>query len=150
MSERTVHTSAPGLNPLEVSFTFQPKNGHRAERQPRHEEHAKDQPTAPGTIPRVSRLMALAVRFEGLIQRGDVQNYADLAQLGHVSRQRITQLMMLLNLAPDLQEVILFLPRTTEGRDPIREREAFEIARVALWSRQRKMWAELLHGHVAE
>jgi len=35
-----------------------------------------------------------------------------------VTRARITQIMKLLNLAPDIQEEILFLPRTVKGRDP--------------------------------
>lgn len=47
---------------------------------------------------------------------------AGLARLGHVTRARVTQIMNLLNLAPDIQEEILFLPRTLKGRDPIRER----------------------------
>jgi hypothetical protein len=37
---------------------------------------------------------------------------ADLARLGHVSRARITQIMNLRLLAPDLQEDLLFMPRT--------------------------------------
>jgi hypothetical protein len=43
-----------------------------------------------------------------LIQQGVVKDYADLARLGQVSRARITQIMNLLNLAPDIQEPILF------------------------------------------
>jgi len=30
--------------------------------------------------------MALAIRFDGLIRRGDVANQAELARLGHVTR----------------------------------------------------------------
>lgn len=33
-------------------------------------------PAEPGRIPRVSRLMALAIHFEGLIKRGAVRDYA--------------------------------------------------------------------------
>jgi hypothetical protein len=75
-----------------------------------------------GNIPRVARLLALAIRFDGLVRRGEVQDYADLARLGYVTRARITQIMNLLNLAPDIQEDILFLPNTTKGRDLILER----------------------------
>ena len=94
-------------------------------------------------MPRLSRLMALAIRFEGLIERGEVQDYADLARLGFVTRARITQIMNLLHLAPDIQEDLLFLPRTTKGRDPIRETDMRPIAATAHWSRQRKMWKAL-------
>jgi len=94
----------------------------------------------PGSIPRVSRLMALALRLERLVKDGEVADYADLAKLGHVTRARVTQIMNLLNLAPDIQEEILFLPRTERGRDPIRERMVRPIAAVMDWRKQRKMW----------
>src|ERR1700758_2675800 len=64
-----------------------------------------------GRVPRVSRLMALTVRLEELIRSGEVPGYAELARLGHVTRARLSQIMSLLCLAPDLQEEILFLPR---------------------------------------
>jgi len=63
--------------------------------------------------------MALALRFEELIRTGAVRDYAELARLGQVSRARITQIMNLLHLAPDIQERILFLPRIQKGRDRI-------------------------------
>ncbi len=43
-------------------------------------------------VPRVAKLMALAIRFEGLIRDGVVADYAELAPLGHVTRARITQI----------------------------------------------------------
>ena len=94
----------------------------------------------PGSIPRVSRLMALALRLEGLVKTGEVADYADLARLGHVTRARVTQIMNLLNLAPDIQEELLFLPRTVKGRDPTRERHLRPIAAVLDWRKQRRMW----------
>ena len=72
----------------------------------------------PGSVPRVTRLMALAIKFDGMLARGEVRDYADLARLGYVTRARITQIMNILTLAPDIQEALLFLPRTTTGRDP--------------------------------
>ncbi len=62
------------------------------------------------TIPRVARLMALAIRFDGLLHEETIRDYAELARLGRVTRARITQIMKLLHLAPDIQEQILFLP----------------------------------------
>jgi hypothetical protein len=99
---------------------------------------------APGSVPRVSRLMALALRLERLVKSGDVADYADLARLGHVTRARVTQIMNLLNLAPDIQEELLFLPRTVKGRDPIRERHLRPIAAVLDWRKQRRMWRHAL------
>jgi hypothetical protein len=54
-------------------------------------------------IPRITRLMALAIKFQDMVDRGEVRDYADLARLGYVTRARITQIMNLLNLAPDIQ-----------------------------------------------
>ena len=92
-----------------------------------------------GRISRVSRLMALAIRFDQLIRDGVVADQAELARVGHVSRARLTQIMNLLNLAPDIQEQILHLPRVEKGRDPVTERELRPIAAVADWRKQRRM-----------
>ena len=102
---------------------------------------APEPPSVPdGKVPRISRLMALAIRFETLIREGYVRDYADLARLGHVTRARITQIMSLLNLAPDIQEELLFLPRSATERDPISERQVRPIAAKADWRAQRRAW----------
>ncbi len=54
--------------------------------------------------------MALAMRFEGLVQEETVRDYSELARRGHVTRARMTQIMKLVDLSPDIQEQILFLP----------------------------------------
>ena len=98
----------------------------------------------PGRVPRLSRLMALAIRFEKLVRDGAVRDYANLARLGNVSRARLTQIMNLLHLAPDIQEAILFLPRADRGFDPISERQVRRIAAEPDWRRQRRLWRSLL------
>jgi len=102
-----------------------------------------------GSIPRISRLMALAIRFDRLIQSGEICDQAEVARLGLVSRARVTQIMNLLQLAPDIQEEILFLPRTQRGRDPIREIMVRPIAAVPDWEKQRRMWKQLVAGRSA-
>jgi len=57
-----------------------------------------------GRLPRITRLMALAIHFDGLIESGAVANYSDLARLGNVTRARMTMIMNLLMLAPEIQE----------------------------------------------
>src|SRR5262249_8604106 len=96
-----------------------------------------------GRVPRVARLMALALRFEQLLRAGQIANYSELARLGHVSHARISQIMNLLYLGPDIQEQILFLPRTQRGRDPIHLRQLQPIAAAPEWRKQRRMWAAL-------
>jgi len=139
MKHHTPDASGTGLSRLEVSFTFQPKNS----RKNGNAQSRNDRNIEPGNVPRISRLMALAIRYDGLVGNGEVRDYADLARLGYVTRARITQIMNLLNLAPDIQEALLFLPRTVKGRDPIREKDVRPITAVAHWHRQRKMWAKL-------
>lgn len=96
-----------------------------------------------GRVPRVARLMALAIRMDQLIHDGVVADQAELARLGHVTRARLTQVMNLLCLAPDIQEAILFLPATLRGRDAVTERDLRPIAAVPDWQKQRRMWETL-------
>lgn len=96
-----------------------------------------------GRIPRLSRLMALAIRFERLVASGEVRDYAELAELGHVTRARVTQIMNLLCLAPNIQEDLLFLPVVEEGREPIKEWMIRPIAATPEWRKQRRLWTEL-------
>lgn len=100
-------------------------------------------PTEPGRVPRVARLMALAIRFERLLREGVFESYRELAALGHVTRARVSQIMNLLNLAPDIQEALLHLPRTEHGRDPIILRDLQPIAATLDWQEQRRRWQKL-------
>ena len=93
-------------------------------------------------LPRVSRLMALASRLESLLYDGHVKDYADLARLGGVSRARITQIMNLRNLAPAIQEQLLFL--SAEAGKKINEAALRRIANETDWSRQTEMFEGLL------
>ena len=120
------------------------ESGRRGQR--KLEEGGKSPAIPLGRIPRVSKIMALAIRFDGLIREGIVKDQAELARLGHVTRARLTQIMNLLSLAPDIQEAVLFLPPTERGRDHIKERELRPIAAVADWGRQRRMWRKLASG----
>lgn len=100
-------------------------------------------PVPLGRVPRISRLMALAIRFENLLASGEVADYADLARLGHATRARVTQIVNLLNLAPDIQEELLFLPPTDGGRDKLKEWQIRPIAAEPAWQAQRRMWKRL-------
>jgi hypothetical protein len=99
-------------------------------------------------VPRVARLAALAIRFEGLVRTGAVARYSEIADLGHVTRARISQVMNLLNLAPDILEEILHLPRTQTRRDPIHLRLLQPIASTFDWGKQRRQWRELCRQQV--
>ncbi len=93
--------------------------------------------------PRIVQVVALAIHFQDLIDRGEIRNYADLARLGCISRERISQIMMLTWLAPDIQQEVLSLPQTPGGRFPVSETALRTIARVASWAEQRTRWERL-------
>ena len=124
---------------IECSVSFHGRGRGSRKRPPR------DSAADAGRVPRVSRLMALAIRFDQLVRGREVTDYAELAALGHVTRARMSQIMSLLSLAPDLQEQVLFLPPTTQGRDPIQLRDLLSIAVVPGWRKQRVRWKSLIH-----
>ena len=99
-------------------------------------------PPAPsGRIPRVTRLMALAIKFQAMLDRRELRDYADLARLGYGSRARITQVMNLLLLAPDIQEGILFLPQCLVRSNAATERHLRKLVGVVDWAAQRRLCA---------
>ena len=96
-----------------------------------------------GRVPRISRLMALAIHCDEMIRGGEVADQTELARLLHVSQPRMTQIMNLLHLAPNIQEELLFLPRTVSGREPIHEKLLRPIAAEMDWGRQRGIWERI-------
>ncbi len=116
------------------------RTGHRVVRDTAPPAPAPGHSSA-GHIPRLSRLMALALRFEQLIREGTVHNQANLARLAHISRARVTQIMDLLLLAPEIQAEILFLPPLERGKDLITERCLRRIISKLDWDQQRSAWS---------
>lgn len=100
----------------------------------------------PPRVPRVTKLMALAIRWEGLIATGVVADYAEIARLVHLTRARATQISNLLNLAPDIQEELLALPAVENGEDPVHERQLRRVVAVLDWRQQRTAWRALSLG----
>jgi hypothetical protein len=99
-------------------------------------------PTLP-RIPRVTRLMALAIKFQEMVDRSEVRDYADLARLGHVTRARMSQIMNLLLLAPDIQESLVTWDSAEAATSDIAERHLRAITKHTLWTEQRRAWKEL-------
>jgi hypothetical protein len=97
-----------------------------------------------GRVARLARLMALALRLEGLLRSGALVNQAELARLGQVSRARISQILNLLHLAPDIQEQLLFLPSLHQGRESLHLADLQPLCRTWKWCRQRRLWHNLL------
>jgi hypothetical protein len=124
--------------PQEVSYTLDLRAGKRGPR----ENQTRRQPDEEATgwsIPRIARLMALAIRFEGLLRDQTIPDYAELARRGRVTRARITQIMKLLHLSPDIQEQILFLP-PLKG---LNERNLRPIVSRIDWDEQRRLFEKI-------
>ncbi len=99
-----------------------------------------------GRLPRVTQVMALAVQFQDMIQRGEARDYADLARLGCLTRERMSQIMELVWLAPDIQQEILEFPPTGAPHSPISEVAVRKIADHLSWAEQRVHWRKLQEG----
>ena len=72
-----------------------------------------------------------------------VGHFMTLARLGRVSQARISQILSLLHLAPDIQEAILFHSRPERGRDRLDMRKVLPLTKVVDWGQQRRLWRRL-------
>jgi hypothetical protein len=128
--------------PVSVDFQFSIKQRGRGAKKRIVEGAAPsdESKSALERIPRISRYMALAIHFEDLIRQGVVTDYADLARLGHVTRARVTQIMNLRLLAPEIQEELLLGEKNCDDRTPIQLKSLQFIATVFSWRTQRKLW----------
>lgn len=130
-------------------ITIKRKVSFRRVRRSRKAQSGSEAGSTPaGRIPRVARLMALAIRFDQLIRDGVVADQAELARLGHVTRARLTQIMNLLALAPDIQQHLLVLSSTGGGTTTsahrcqvVLEPATTEVETSALW-----VWSDWKHS----
>lgn len=106
-------------------------------------ERQIEQPRVIGRLARISCLMAFAIHFDQLISEGSIEDFAEIARLENLSRARVTQILNLRLLAPNIQEALLRLPPVTRGHDPFGFREVQPIALEADWKIQRRKWREL-------
>lgn len=109
----------------------------------RHRDSAA--PTGPQPrIPRITRLMALAIKFQEMVDRGEVRDYADLARLGLVTRARLTQIMNMLLLVPDIQSSLILREQNPVQLADLNERALRTLTSEAAWASQRTMWRRLM------
>jgi hypothetical protein len=92
--------------------------------------------------PRIARLLALAHKLDALVRSGTIADYGELARLGHISPARLSQIMILLHLAPSIQEYVLFLAAADTRF--VTELGLRKIAREPRWDRQRELFEQLL------
>jgi hypothetical protein len=86
--------------------------------------------------------MALAIRFDEMLRTGEASDMIELARRGHVTQPRMSQIMALNQLAPDIQEALLNLP-ATKGKPEIHEKRLRPVAAMLSWEDQRVAWREI-------
>lgn len=91
---------------------------------------------------RVARLLAHAHDIEARVQSGEFRNYADVARHYGLSHARLTQVMNLLLLAPDIQAEVLAL-RFPPGWEAVTERHLREVLRKQVWEEQKEVWKRI-------
>jgi hypothetical protein len=130
-------------SPLNIQFAFRPKR--RAAGRPPQENNAAAPLCAPppGRAPRISQVLALAIQFQEMLRQGEAQDCADLARLGGLTRERISQIMKFNWLASDLQLEILYLNQAPGERFPVSEVAVRRIAQRLSWTEQRALWRKL-------
>jgi len=94
-------------------------------------------------VPRIAKLMALAIRFDRLLRDGTVRDLSELARLARITQPRATQIMNLTLLAPDIQEQLLSLHGVADGRELIHERCLRSVVACLDWDEQRRTWRRL-------
>jgi hypothetical protein len=90
-------------------------------------------PCNPAGAPKTSRVVELlrkAIEWQALLESGQITTQAALACQESITRARVTQILGMLRLAPEIQERILSLPDTIRRR-AVTERMLRPIKAVA-------------------
>jgi len=132
---------AEGLT-ITCKFSKPKRGGHVCIIEPGSEPVEKPA-DAPPPVPTIVRSLVRAHSYERLIRSGAATSYADVAAMVKQTTARLSQLAMLLNLAPDVQAEILDLAEPENRGATVDEKEVRKIANEADWEKQRKAWREI-------
>ena len=130
-------------NAPRVEFKVHFQTGYRGQKHLRKGTRQNEPDHPVENLPRLTRLLALAHRWNYLIEEGVVSDYAEIARMIGLSRARVTQIMDLLYLAPDIQEAILFSSSGEKLELDVPVRAIRQFTRIPDWKDQRKLWRSL-------
>jgi len=99
-------------------------------------------PKVPRTPP-VVEVLRKALEWQALLGSGEVKNQSDIARREGISRVRVTQVMWMLRLAPEIQERVLAMPETLH-RPAISERALRRLAQTEDHGQQLATFQRLL------
>jgi hypothetical protein len=130
-TENTVPVDASGGVPIFAGKLHRTQRGHG--------KAFLDGPPPPPPEPvrrpaRVAIMLALAHKIQAAIDGGVVRDRAEVASRLGLSRARISQLLDLTLLAPNIQEEILFT-EAVDGLEPLSERAVRAAVRVEDWAK---------------
>ena len=135
-------TAAPAGTQVYTGYVFRRRQGRAVA----FTAQPPEPPPEPVVRPaRVARMLALAHNLEAAIERGAYVDRADVARQLGVTRARVTQLLDLTLLAPDIQEQLLDM-QAVDGVEPLSERALREVVRATSWGEQRDVWLMVGRG----
>ena len=130
------------MNHLKVKFeTATSKHGQRRIQSPK-----PSRSESPPQAPHIARLMALAIRLEHLIETGQIANHAEIARTAGLTRARVTQILNLANLAPDIQQAVLELADHPSESTRLKEADLRRYSQIHCWGKQRRLFQKMVGG----
>jgi len=141
-------TRAPGASTGTRIFSGRLFRQHR-ERVAFTEEAPASPPETVRRPARVAVMLALAHKLEAAIEEGVACDRAEVARRLGLTRARITQLLDLTLLAPDIQEEVLGL-EAVDGLEPVTERGLREVIGTLDWAEQRRRWVGVRRHRTGE
>ena len=109
------------------------------------EPRGRPKPPKKPKTPRVAELLQMATEWQRQLDAGEVKTQAAIARREGIARARVTQIMALLRLAPEIQEHVLNMPDAV-NRPAISERALRPIVRFEAFSDQRAQFRKLTEG----
>ena len=88
---------------------------------------------------RVARMLSLAHHLQNALDQGSARNRAVVARRLGIAESRLSQVLNLLSLAPDIQLSVLQM-EAVDGVEPTNEKALRKIAANVRWEEQRKQW----------
>jgi predicted XRE-type DNA-binding protein len=122
-----------------VEFQVHFQIGHRGRKNLKRNVRLNKHKQFRENLSRLTKLLALAHRWNRLILEGSIVNQVEIARIFGISRARVSQIMDLAYLTPEIQEHILF------GKidEVIPERVVRSITHILIWEKQRGAWRQL-------
>ncbi len=93
---------------------------------------------------RVPRLLALAHKIDGMINSGELKDWAEAARLIGITRARMAQIAQMLFLSPGIQESILCEMEGMNFPSFLNGGQLRHVGALTDWMEQLQTWTELL------